>query len=314
MSEDASWEVGLARRIFMNERELRAGWRFLIYVAVALLLLSAFGLAAVRLHAPLPAKGVPATPLALLDSEILNLIGFLGAAVLMGKFEHRSFGVYGLPARGALRKNFWVGIIWGFVMISATMLLIHAWGGFTLGKIDLGSAAIFRYAAVWAGVFLAVGIAENFTICGYTHFTLARGIRFWPAAILLSVVFGSLHLNNSGEGLAGALNVFVIGMFFFLTLRRTGNLWFSVGLHLAWDWGETYFYSVPDSGLVSPHHLYASSFHGATWLTGGTIGPEGSVMSFVVIGAAALLFALLYRAPRRSPEAPGAEVAQQIPT
>ena len=72
-------------------------------------------------------------------------------------------------------------------------------------------------------------------------------------------------------------------MFFCFTLRRTGNLWFAIGWHAAFDFGETYVYSVPDSGFVMPGHLLAASLHGPRWLTGGTVGPEGSVVDFVVL-------------------------------
>ncbi len=63
------------------------------------------------------------------------------------------------------------------------------------------------------------------------------------------------HLTNPGEGPVGALAVFVVGMFLCLTLRRTGDLWFAIGFHAAFDFGETYLYSVPDSGIVAPGHL-----------------------------------------------------------
>jgi hypothetical protein len=43
-----------------------------------------------------------------------------------------------------------------------------------------------------------------------------------------------------------------------------------------------------------PGHLLNSSFHGSRWLTGGSVGPEGSVLVFVVIAAAWLLFDRLY--------------------
>jgi uncharacterized protein len=143
-------------------------------------------------------------------------------------------------------------------------------------------------------VFLCVGLFEEFLFRGYAQFTLATGIGFWPAATALSAVFGSTHLFNRGEDKIGALSVFVIGMFFCLTLRRTGNLWFAVGMHAAFDWCETFLFSVPDSGLVAPGHLLNSSFHGPAWLTGGTVGPEGSVMAFVVVGIAAAIFAVVY--------------------
>jgi hypothetical protein len=144
-----------------------------------------------------------------------------------------------------------------------------------------------------------VGWFEEFLLRGYTQFTLARGIGFWPAAVALSCVFGAVHLGNGGEDWRGILAAATIGFFFCLTLRRTATLWFAVGFHAAWDWGESFFYSVPDSGTVSPGHLLSSSFHGSAWLTGGSVGPEGSVMCFVVMAAAWVVFSWMY--PGRAP-------------
>ena len=111
-----------------------------------------------------------------------------------------------------------------------------------------------------------------------------------------------MHLTKAGEGIVGGLSGFMSGMFFCLTRRRTGSLWFAVGLHAAWDWGETFFYSVPDSGIVAPGHLLKSSLHGPAWLSGGTVGPEGSVFAFVVMTAAFVIFALAYKGRPARPE------------
>ena len=92
----------------------------------------------------------------------------------------------------------------------------------------------------------------------------------------------------------GILGAMVIGFFFCLTLRRTGNLWFAVGFHAAWDWGESYFYSVPDSGGMAPGHLLHSSLQGPRWLTGGSVGPEGSVFLFVLLALLWVVFDRVY--------------------
>src|SRR5581483_661698 len=125
-------------------------------------------------------------------------------------------------------------------------------------------------AFFWAGALW--GLFEEFLFRGYTQFTLAEGIGFWPAAVLLSAAFGAIHLRNQGEAWIGALGAAFIGLFFCLTLRRTRSLWFAAGMHASWDWGETFLYSVPDSGFLPPGHLLNSSFHGPQWLTGGSVG------------------------------------------
>ena len=48
---------------------------------------------------------------------------------------------------------------------------------------------------------------------GYALFTLATGMGFCPAAILLSSLFGAVHLSNSGEDWIGALSVVLFALF-----------------------------------------------------------------------------------------------------
>jgi len=146
--------------------------------------------------------------------------------------------------------------------------------------------------------FVCVGLYEEFAFRGYVQFTLARGIGFWPAAILLSIMFGARHLGNPGETPVGIAGIVFAGIFWCFTLRRTGNLWFGVGMHATFDFGETFLYSVPDSGVVFPGHLSNASLAGPTWITGGSAGPEASVFDFLVLSIFFYAFHHLY--PARS--------------
>ena len=95
-------------------------------------------------------------------------------------------------------------------------------------------------------------------------------------------------------------------LFFCLTVRRTGSLWFAIGFHAVWDYAESFIYSVPDSGIMVPGHLMDSTFGGPRWLTGGHIGPEGSVFVFPLLGLLCLAFARLNKEARfPGPAAPG---------
>ncbi len=293
------------RAIFWSERELRAGWRVLVFLLLVVLFSVAGSFLSVILHFPqISRTGLTAT--SMLAQDGIGLIAVLAATTIMGVLEGRAFGVYGLPREGAFGAHFWQGAAWGIAMITAIIFLIRSFGGFSFGDLALTGSAILGWATLWGVVFVLVGFFEEFLFRGYALFTAATGLGFWPAATILSAAFGAIHLQNRGEDKVGALSVFVIGMFFCLTLRRTGNLWFAVGLHAAFDWGETYFYSVPDSGLVAPGHLLNSSIHGPAWLTGGTVGPEGSVMAFGVVALAAAAFALVYPSPDDFPPAANA--------
>jgi hypothetical protein len=63
---------------------------------------------------------------------------------------------------------------------------------------------------------------------------------------------------------------------------------------MAWDWSESYLFSVPDSGAILPGHLLKSSLHGPDWITGGSVGPEGSYLVFAVMGALWFVFDRTY--------------------
>jgi len=200
-----------------------------------------------------------------------------------------------------LGKNFWVGVYWGLVALSALMLAMHAVGVLSFGRLALHGIRIYKFASFWGLFFLLVGVFEEFTFRGYALHHMTRAIGFWPAALALSAVFGALHLVNPGEAWVGALAAAVIGLFFCFTVRRTGNLWFAVGMHAAWDWGESYLFSVPDSGGVATGHLVNTFVHGPRWLTGGSVGPEGSILVFVIVGLVWLVFNLFYPKSQHEP-------------
>jgi membrane protease YdiL (CAAX protease family) len=297
---------GFPAYIFFNKSGLRAGWRLCLYVFVVLVLLSGSTyVIAEILHRHHQGSSLVAN----FWGEILALASAMGAAWLMSVMEGRPFGVYGLPGRNAFGKLFWQGCAFGLIEVSALTGIIAALGAYTFGSLALHGTDILRWALVWAAFFIVVGLCEEFIFRGYALYTLADGIGFWPAALLLAAGFGAVHLRNPGEGWVGAAGVFVVGVFWSFTLKRTGSLWFAVGMHATFDFGETFLFSVPDSGSVFPGHLSNASLHGANWLTGGTPGPEGSVIDFVILLVYFFVFDRLFPARRDTSSASQAEPA-----
>jgi CAAX protease family protein len=284
--------------IFLRADGLRSGWRLAIFILIFLPFVVLAFLAANALGAPLPKSTTVITPAPMLTQEIVSLIATCAATVVMWRIEGRPFGSYGLPLRPAFGGEFWRGVIWGLALMSFAILVIAGAGGFSFGGFALHGRTLLWQTLAWAAAFFAVGLWEEFFFRGYMLATLADGIGFWPAASVMSALFGAVHLNNGGEAWRGIPQIFLISMFFCLTLRRTGSLWFAVGLHAGWDFAETFVYSAPDSGTVSPGTLIHSTFHGPLWLTGGIVGPEGSVVGVLAVVLGMLLFARLY--PARS--------------
>jgi CAAX protease family protein len=276
------------QKVFMGRNGLRPIWRLVLYLLMyRALRFCLFVLLAYSLSDALFLWRQTAAELGL-------AIIALAPALLMSPIEGRAFTCYGLPPGKAFGKLFWVGALWGIMSLTLLLLALRGAHAFYFGTVVLHGARALKFALFWAVFFLIVAFYEEFFTRGYTQFTLTETVGFWPAAILLSLGFGALHLENPGESWVGILGAMVIGFFFCLTLRRTGSLWFAVGFHAAWDWGESYFYSVPDSGGIAPGHLLHSSLQGPRWLTGGSVGPEGSVFLFVLLALLWIVFDRVY--------------------
>jgi len=276
-------------RIFLGPDGLRAGWSVLLFISIFAICLVLFGfILSTILHAlHVHLNQTVFSPLAAALNELLLLLCWLVPAWVMSAIEHKPIFSYGYQGTHRISRLFF-GILWGFISISALVLALWKLGylGFDPG-IFTGIHSL-EYAAAWAAVFLAVGFAEESLLRGYLQSTLTRGLGFWWAALILSVAFGSIHLSNSGESPIGLISAGAIGLLFCLSLWYTGSLWWAIGFHAAWDWGENYFYGTANSGILVQGHLLSEHPIGNIYLSGGKTGPEGSLYVLVLILALAL--------------------------
>lgn len=297
------------RVLFNAKGDWRSGWRLSIYFLLLIAFGAAISLIARQIHKP--TGGTPPLSFLMLQEGLSFALAF-GVAAIMSLIEKKPLGVYGLPASGFFGRNFWLGMLFGLAEVSLLTGLIGAFGGYSFGTLALAGPAIVKWGLLHLLFFTLVGFFEEFLFRGYVQYTTGDGIGFWPAAVILSVLFGAVHLGNPGEGVVGAASVVMIGLIFCFSLWRSGNLWYAVGLHAAFDWGETFLYSVPNSGLVMEGHLSNSTLHGPRWLTGGTVGPEGSVFCFLTMLLQLVVVAWLF--PKKSePETAVANVAVAVP-
>ena len=266
------------RDIFVGPNGLYPGTRWIIYLAMVALVFIVLDWLTQEIRA-----GHAGSLTGTLVWEITVALAAILPAFVMATLEQHSVGDFGLPVRQAFRRNFWIGALWGMVSLTVLMLALRLAGAFEFGSLALHGSRILKYGCYYAALFLGTAFFEEFLFRGYSQWVLSQGMYFWPAAAVLSVGFGAIHSANPGEAKTGLVAAGLIGFFFCLTLRRTGSLWWAIGFHASWDWGESFLYSVPDSGGMAPGHLLTSSFHGPVWLTGGSVGPEGSLLIFLLL-------------------------------
>jgi membrane protease YdiL (CAAX protease family) len=288
-----------AQDIFLGPLGLRSGWRLLIFLAIVIVLQAIFQEVVVLI---LKARDIVAPdglyPTVFLVEDGIALIAVVIATGIMARWERRKFSNYGLPGKNAFGRRFWEGAAFGYVCISVLILLIFLAGGYSPGSLALHGVALARATLLWLLASLAIGFAEEYLFRGYPQFIVAQGMGFWPAAFLISFLFGALHyFTKPYERWPDWASTGLLALLFCLTLRRTGDLRFAIGFHAAFDFGAIFVYSGPNGGHLAPDRLLSATFHGADWLTGGKLGPEASLLVFPVMAAMFLAFHFLYRAP-----------------
>jgi membrane protease YdiL (CAAX protease family) len=277
--------------VLFNEAGLRAGWRILIWIALAFLfiVLGRFALRPVQAALPSDMRGDAA--------QIEILVGMFAATAAMAKLECRSLWSYGFRD-AKWTRHFWLGVLTGWLSLTLMLAGMRATHAFYFGQPYMHGWPLVISAVLDALSFLfAVALFEEVLFRSYLLYTLADGLGFWPAAVIMSLVFALAHVRNPGEAKLGIVAVFAFGIMLAFSIWRTGSLLWAIGFHFMWDYSQTFIYGVPDSGFVSPEHLLSAKPVGPAWITGGSVGPEGSWFIFLVLAAIALAIHLAF--PRR---------------
>jgi membrane protease YdiL (CAAX protease family) len=217
--------------------------------------------------------------------HLIDLTAVLIFSAVMARIERRPFGAYGLPWNQALRSRFWQGAVAGIVALTVLVLTLRLCGALEMRAPATPPLRALGFGAIYALLFFVLAYREEFLYRGYVMFALTNTTTFWLAAALTTTWFTWTH-HGPRENWIGLANVALFGMVACFTLLRTGNLWLALGFHAAWDWGETYFYGVSDSGhAAAPGHLVTSLVPPSSpaWLSGGPVGPEGSVLCTAVM-------------------------------
>jgi len=166
-------------------------------------------------------------------TEIWLALCAIGATFILAKLERRSFLSYGFGDRFA-GPRFLRGVLWGFLALSVFLLGLRLTQHYYFGSPGIHGEEVVRFGLTYIVLFLAVAFFEESLTRGYALFRLSEAIGFWPAVILLSIVFGSGHLANRGESTFGVIAAGLFGVAIAYSILRSGSLWWAIGFHFMW--------------------------------------------------------------------------------
>jgi len=106
-----------------------------------------------------------------------------------------------------------------------------------------------------------------------------------PLAIAISSsLFGILHLGNSGVTFISLLNIVLDGVLAALLFIYTDSIWLVVAQHGTWNYVQGNLLGFQVSGTGADASIFSFIMGaGPDWLTGGTFGAEGSIITTLVL-------------------------------
>lgn len=292
----------LFARVFLspNQRRLRAGWRIVCHLLMAIVLFVAISLLLQPLSsAQIGLSGIP----------IFQFLEFLviTVSIFIARiwFDRRSVASLGL----AVDRCVTVDLVFGFLLTGlsiALMYLVMLAAGWLqpdpFSQPDMALAGIAGSLLMGFLGFVFIGWTEELLFRGYWLQNMKEGLNLFWAVVIPSSIFGILHLANQNATIAGAIGSAAAGFLLAYAYLRTQQLWLPIGMHIGWNFFEGNVFGFPVSGMKS-FRLIQTIITGPEAITGGAFGPEAGliVLPFLLLMAVPIYFYTRGRAKAISP-------------
>jgi uncharacterized protein len=219
----------------------------------------------------------------------------LANAVTVRIYERGRLADLGLGWSNTSTRDFFTGV--AAAALAAMVILV--------GAILAGAARFERTAAsenpVASAAFIAIVLlfgaaGEEMLFHGYAFQLLIRKLGAFATILPAGIIFGLAHSNNQNATALGVANTMLWGILLGYAYLRSGALWLPIGLHFGWNVTLPLF-GVNLSGFTLGVTGYTLEWRVGPLLSGGAYGPEGSVLTTVIV--VALFLAIQRLIPER---------------
>ncbi len=285
------------------EKRLKAGWRilifFMIFVGIALGLMSY-----IRILLGSIKKSELLHDYSVIVVIILAFSATITVPIVRKLLDKKSFVSLGLKFNltaikdiifGFLLSGLMAGIIFLFMLVFGLIEVTDFNFGYSLGHTENSFNFVEFMSVITIGSLLIlflemflVGWWEELVFRGYLLQNMIEGLSFKAAIIISCLLYGLLHAMNPNATLISSIIIVLFGFLRIYGYILTKMLWLSIGMHIGWN-----FFQGPIFGYAASGHEKASLISqtavGPNWLSGGSFGPEGSILIIPILFLAILI-------------------------
>ncbi|HEV5733387.1 TPA: CPBP family intramembrane metalloprotease [Streptococcus pneumoniae] len=222
-------------------------------------------------------------------SDFRLILGLLAFGFILNTVFRWTRKVEKRPIRtlGFYRENFLSNLLKGF-SLGLALFLLTLLGLVVLGQYRLESIHLNPYSLAFVvftiPFWILQGTAEELVTRAWLISQLAKRTNLKVAIIISSSLFTLLHLGNPGITFLSAIDLFLFGVAMSLYLLKTDTIWGIGGIHGAWNFAQGNLFGVLVSGQSSGTSIMRFTPQGnQDWLSGGSFGIEGSIVSSIIL-------------------------------
>ncbi|HEU5494170.1 TPA: CPBP family intramembrane metalloprotease [Streptococcus pneumoniae] len=219
-------------------------------------------------------------------SDFRLILGLLAFGFILNTVFRWTRKVEKRPIRtlGFYRENFLSNLLKGF-SLGLALFLLTLLGLVALGQYRLDSIHLDTYSLAFTlftiPFWILQGTAEELVTRAWLIPQLAKRTNLKVAIIISSSLFTLLHLGNPGITFLSAIDLFLFGVAMSLYLLKTDTIG---GIHGAWNFAQGNLFGVLVSGQSSGTSIMKFTPQGnQDWLSGGSFGIEGSIVSSIIL-------------------------------
>lgn len=205
-------------------------------------------------------------------------------------FEGRKISSLGFIRNGAINR-YLAGFISGIIINTIVVGLMALFGNIELAKesANITGTSALGLVGIYLLGFLVQGASEEILTRGWMMQIIGSRYKPWLGVLLSTLLFAILHLGNAGVNPISVINLILVSFLLALFVLNDGSLWFACAWHSSWNWMLGNVYGLSVSGQGEKITLVDLNTKGSEILSGGGFGPEGSIITTIV-----MIFAIIW--------------------
>ena len=277
---------------------IKQGWLRVVLFGVAFLVITLLvAIPALLLIAGVKKEDIQADPVHILASQLTGsylwlillleaVISLITVWIFRTFIDKKSFSSLGWDLSGYGAEST-TGLFIGPALLGISALLLLASGHLQWTDVIWDPQSLF----VSLGLVALIAFSEELVFRGYILNNLLDSFpNKWIALGISALLFAVFHITNPGIDFVAFINLCLAGLLLGINYIYTKNLWYSVLLHLGWNFFQGPLLGFRVSGITLPSLLIAET-KGESLVTGGEFGLEGSVLTMTVSVIAILVLA-----------------------